>query len=309
MLNLPTGPLGIPGIVLQAYKMAANRMAAEQPQCALPWFLLAGIGKIESNHAGNGNVDASGTALTPIYGPALDGHLAGNEIVRDQSGGFARAEGPMQFMPGTWNAWGADGNGDGKKDPQNVFDATYAAGRYLCAGVSGIMNGTNPVSAVLRYNNSMAYVTTVLAWATAYSTGVMPTNPIPDLPSAAAATCPPAPAAPGQTAAATTTAAPPPAGRTASPSTVPDPNASPGAPHCPDASAGPSTSVSSAPPTSTTTTTTTPPPTCFMNVCLPPGLPIPAPAPAPAPSVGPKPAPTSATPAPPPVAPSRPAHA
>lgn len=279
LLNLPAGPLGIPGIVLQGYKMAASRLAAEQPQCGLPWFLLAGIGKIESNHAGNGNVDASGTDLTPIYGPALDGHLAGNEVIKNTDGSFARAEGPMQFMPSTWAAWGADGNGDGKKDPQNVFDATYAAGRYLCAGVTGIMNGANPVKAVLRYNNSMAYVGMVLAWATAYSTGVMPTNPIPQLPTAADTTCPPPGQVPGQTQAATTTALPP-GGRNASPSTVTNPSTTPGAAGC---STAPTTPSSSAPTTSTTTTTTsTPPPLCFMNICVP-APPVPAPLPAPAP--------------------------
>lgn len=46
----------------------------------------------------------------------------------------------MQFIPSTWSnggpdgtGWGADGNGDGKKDPHNVFDAALAAGGYLCA--------------------------------------------------------------------------------------------------------------------------------------------------------------------------------
>ncbi|WP_018180605.1 lytic transglycosylase domain-containing protein [Jongsikchunia kroppenstedtii] len=297
LLNLPSGPLGIPGIVLQAYKMAAGRLAAEQPQCGLPWFLLAGIGKIESNHAGNGNVDASGTALTPISGPVLDGHLAGNEVVKNADGSFARAEGPMQFMPGTWAAWGADGNGDGKKDPQNVFDATYAAGRYLCAGVTGIMNGTNPVSAVLRYNNSMAYVGTVLAWSTAYSTGVMPTNPIPQLPTPAATSCPPPGQVPGQTQAATTTVAPP-GGRNSAPGTVTNPTAPPGAAGCSTAPSAPSSSASPTP--TTTTTTPTPPPLCFMNLCLPaPAAPAPLPAPAPPGPGGAKPAaPKTSAPAP-----------
>ena len=43
------------------------------------------------------------------------------------------------------------------------------------------MAGNNAVSAVYRYNHSMAYVTNVLAWAAAYSTGVMPTQGIPDM--------------------------------------------------------------------------------------------------------------------------------
>ncbi len=180
---LPSGPLGIPGIVLQAYKLAEQRVAAESPQCKLPWFLLAGIGRIESGHAGGGNVDSSGTTLTPIAGPLLNGQLSGNAVITDTDGGridgdpgHDRAMGPMQFIPSTWASWGSDANGDGKSDPNNIFDATYSAGRYLCSGVTDIMGEKTKVSAVLRYNNSMEYVSNVLSWAAGYATGAAPTD-------------------------------------------------------------------------------------------------------------------------------------
>lgn len=186
--NLPNGPLGIPGVVLQAYKLAATRVAAESPQCKLPWFLLAGIGRIESGHAGSGNVDQYGNTRTKIRGPMLDGSLSGNEVITDTDGGrfdgdnrHDRAMGPMQFIPSTWASWGSDANGDGKADPDNIFDATYSAGRYLCAGVSDIMSEGNKVSAVLRYNRSTAYANNVLGWAGAYATGVVPTGGIPEM--------------------------------------------------------------------------------------------------------------------------------
>ena len=38
----------------------------------------------------------------------------------------------MQFIPSTWMIYGADGNGDGIKDPFNIFDAALAAANYLC---------------------------------------------------------------------------------------------------------------------------------------------------------------------------------
>lgn len=187
--DLPSGPLGIPGVMLSAYQLAADRIAQESPQCKLPWFLLAGIGRIESGHANNGALDEFGTAIVPIKGPVLDGTLAGNEVITDTDGGaydgdpnFDRAVGPMQFIPSTWARWGSDANGDGVADPQNAYDATYSAGRYLCAGVTDIMSEQNQVGAVLRYNRSMPYVQNVLAWAAAYATGVMPTNPIPEMP-------------------------------------------------------------------------------------------------------------------------------
>ncbi len=120
----------------------------------------------------------------------LDGSLAGNAVIKDTDGGridgdsaHDRAMGPMQFIPpSTWASWGgSDANGDGKSDPNNIFDATYSAGRYLCAGVSDIMAEGTRVAAVLRYNRSMEYVANVLGWAGAYATGVMPTNPIPEM--------------------------------------------------------------------------------------------------------------------------------
>ncbi|SIR81664.1 lytic murein transglycosylase [Williamsia sterculiae] len=194
IVNLPSGPLGIPGIVLQAYKLAADRVGAEDPACKLPWFLLAGIGRIESGHADNGAVDAAGTTLQPILGPVLNGTLAGNEVIDDTDkgaydgdAGHDRAVGPMQFIPSTWAKWGADGNGDGKADPNNIFDATLAAGNYLCAGVKDIFSVGERVPAVLRYNNSLQYVSDVIGWAIAYSTGTMPTNPIGVLPPAGSA--------------------------------------------------------------------------------------------------------------------------
>ncbi|WP_308691222.1 lytic murein transglycosylase [Williamsia phyllosphaerae] len=179
---LPPGPLGIPGIVLQAYKLAADRVGAENGACKLPWFLLAGIGRIESGHAGDGSVDTSGTTINPIEGPLLNGTLAGNAVITDTDKGAIdgdathdRAMGPMQFIPSTWAAWGTDANGDGRADPNNIFDATLAAGRYLCSGVSDIMSASHRVSSVLRYNNSVEYANNVLTWALAYATGALPT--------------------------------------------------------------------------------------------------------------------------------------
>jgi hypothetical protein len=75
----------------------------------------------------------------------------------------------MQFIPGTWAAYGADGNGDGVKDPHNVYDAARAAGEYLCADGADLRKPQGLVQAVLRYNHSMDYVSTVLRWMQSYS--------------------------------------------------------------------------------------------------------------------------------------------
>jgi membrane-bound lytic murein transglycosylase B len=179
ILNTP-GALGIPTIALSAYRSAEQKMAVEAPGCGVSWNLLAGIGRIESGHAGGGAVDARGTAVVPIYGPALDGTLPGNEVILSSSAGsrvtYARAMGPMQFLPGTWARYASDGKGDGTADPQNLFDATLAAARYLCSGGLNLRDPVGVQSAILRYNNSMPYAQNVLGWAAAYATGVVPVD-------------------------------------------------------------------------------------------------------------------------------------
>ena len=79
----------------------------------------------------------------------------------------------MQFIPGTWKAFGADGNGDGVKDPHNIFDASRAAADYLCSGGANLSTPQGLVQAVLRYNHSMDYVSTVLRWMQSYSKSTM----------------------------------------------------------------------------------------------------------------------------------------
>jgi membrane-bound lytic murein transglycosylase B len=177
LVNSP-GALGIPAIAMSAYRNAEQKMAVEAPGCGVSWNLLAGIGRIESGHAGGGAVDTRGTAVVPIYGPALDGTLPGNEVILQSSVGnrvtYARAMGPMQFLPGTWARYASDGKGDGTTDPQNLFDATLAAARYLCSGGLNLRDPAQVMSAILRYNNSMPYAQNVLGWAAAYATGVVP---------------------------------------------------------------------------------------------------------------------------------------
>ncbi|TWD72451.1 membrane-bound lytic murein transglycosylase B [Kribbella amoyensis] len=179
------GPIGsaagIPGTVLAAYQKAANDLAAANPGCHITWPLLAGIGKVESAHASGGRVDAAGNTRGQILGPVLDGGpgmAAISDTDRGQYDGntsWDRAVGPMQFIPGTWKVFGADGNGDGQENPHNVFDAARAAGDYLCSGGANLSDPQGLVQAVLRYNHSMDYVSTVLRWMQAYSKSTVTT--------------------------------------------------------------------------------------------------------------------------------------
>src|SRR5271168_2617402 len=179
VVNSPSA-VGIPSMALAAYRNAEQKIATSDPGCGISWNLLAGIGRIESGHANGGATDARGTAVQPIYGPALDGTLPGNEvIVQSGAGGqvsYARAMGPMQFLPGTWARYASDGDGDGIADPQNLYDSTLAAARYLCSGGLNLRDQSQVMAAILRYNNSMSYARNVLGWAAAYATGVVPVD-------------------------------------------------------------------------------------------------------------------------------------
>jgi len=190
----------IPAVMLAAYEQAGSTTAAVDPACQLPWALLAGIGKVESDHADGGRVTPAGVAAPPILGPVLDGS-AGTAAVSATGGGrwaaagsWARAVGPMQFLPSSWALFGVDGNGDGVADPQNIHDADLTAARYLCAGGRDLATPAGVAAAVLSYNHSATYLRAVLAWTAAYTAGVIaapnpaapvaPTAPPPFPPSA-----------------------------------------------------------------------------------------------------------------------------
>ncbi|MFJ9787344.1 lytic transglycosylase domain-containing protein [Amycolatopsis sp. NPDC101161] len=231
---------GIPATVLDAYRRAEASLGRANPGCHLSWALLAGIGKIESNHARHGDVDAQGTMVRPVYGPALDGSPGFARMVDAGSGQWARAAGPMQFIPSTWQKWGTDGSGDGQADVQNVYDSTESAGRYLCAADRDLNTGAGLRSAILGYNNSEDYLNKVMAWMRTYSAGsfAVPDEPgyagedptydesvasvpappaAPRPPAAGAVPAPPAPAKP----------APAPAGPPARPAPAPAPAPAP----------------------------------------------------------------------------------
>lgn len=177
-----TSQSGIPASLLAAYKKAQGSLGSSASGCGLRWELLAAIGKVESGQARGGAVDAAGTTRRPILGPVLDG--SGFARVHDTDGGrwdgdgaYDRAVGPLQFIPSTWQRWGADGNGDGARDPNNVFDAALAAGRYLCGAGRELTQKAELDRAVLSYNNSTEYLRTVLAWYDFYRKG---THRVPD---------------------------------------------------------------------------------------------------------------------------------
>ena len=114
-----------------------RRSRESKPGCNLPWQLLAAIGKVESGQARGGRVDADGTTTSTDPRPAaqrqrLRAHPRHRQRRLRRRQRLRPAVGPMQFIPSTWAWAGRDGNGDGEKDPNNIYDAALAAGHYLC---------------------------------------------------------------------------------------------------------------------------------------------------------------------------------
>jgi hypothetical protein len=137
-----TATADIPAGYLRLYRQAVRRCLG------LSWAVLAGVGKVESDHG-----------RAPLPGVHAGWNHAG-------------AAGPMQFGIGVgragnaWARFGGDFDGDGRSvyDPG---DAIPAAARYLCTyGAPRRLE-----AALYAYNPSWGYVARVKRWATRYRGG------------------------------------------------------------------------------------------------------------------------------------------
>jgi cell wall-associated NlpC family hydrolase len=149
----PAGKNSIPANYLQLFQR-------EGRTSGVPWGLLAGIGKVESDFG-----------RTTLPG------------VRSGANAFGAA-GPMQIGIGgaSGNTWGGapvhpasepvngvatDANGDGVASVYDPADAIAGAAKYLLQ--HGVL--TNAAAAIFAYNHLASYVQAVLSWAALYSRG------------------------------------------------------------------------------------------------------------------------------------------
>ncbi|HJR39610.1 MAG TPA: lytic murein transglycosylase [Nocardioidaceae bacterium] len=179
---------GVPTAAEHAYRNAARIISRTDPACQLPWTLLAGIGRVESDHGryGGSVLGTDGVSHPLIIGVQLNG--AGPvAAIRDTDNGrldkdrvWDRAVGPMQFIPSTWAFAARDGDGDGEASPNDLDDAALAAAAYLCSGSGSVLGDAAMAAAIYRYNQDDYYVALVMAFERGYRTGVfvMPPPPV-----------------------------------------------------------------------------------------------------------------------------------
>ncbi|HET7121605.1 MAG TPA: lytic murein transglycosylase [Solirubrobacterales bacterium] len=136
-------PIGVPNFVIDSFEIPPFLLPIYQAcgtEYGIPWEVLASINKIETGFGTNLNVSTAG------------------------------AVGWMQFLPSSWEAFGLDANGDGRKDPYNPVDAICAAAHYL-----KLAGGNQDLyKAIFAYNHADWYVQEVLLYARAY--GKLPSD-------------------------------------------------------------------------------------------------------------------------------------
>jgi membrane-bound lytic murein transglycosylase B len=176
---------GIPSAALYAYHHAETLLADADPQCHLPWNLVAAIGRVESNHGriqGN-SLTAEGLTTPGIIGAPLDGSKGSKKVADtdkglwDEDTKFDRPVGPFQILPDIWKKTAIDSDSDGKENPQDIDDAATTAGVFLCSGTGDLSTATGARSAVQRYNNTPSYVDLVLKVSASYANGLYSQTP------------------------------------------------------------------------------------------------------------------------------------
>ena len=119
--------------------------SAAQTCPGLPWPVLAGIGKVESDHGRS----------------TLPGVHSGTN--------FAGAEGPMQFLPGTFGEFAVNADPGQPLSPYDPADAIFTAARMLCADGAHGGSTAGIEQAIFAYNHADWYVREVMSWAETYA--------------------------------------------------------------------------------------------------------------------------------------------
>lgn len=171
-------------------RAAASRIAAGAASISLPVLPIiaamiavlgvllavmgAFLGSSASESTGVANVPAEYEADVVRAGsicPTVTPSIIAAQIEQEsnwnpKAGSSAGAQGIAQFMPSTWASAGKDGDGDGKADIWNPYDAIWSQGNYMCglasqvetAKKSGKLTGDTLELTLAAYNAGLGSV-------------------------------------------------------------------------------------------------------------------------------------------------------
>jgi cell wall-associated NlpC family hydrolase len=133
----------------------------------VPWVILAGIGKVESN---------DGRTTLPGVHSGSNAFGAAGPMQIGIGGASSTTWGGAPIHPASQNDGGVaiDGDGDGVDDVYDPADAVAGAARYLLE--HGVLD--NVQQAIFAYNHLESYVETVLSFASQYASGGFTVSPV-----------------------------------------------------------------------------------------------------------------------------------
>ena len=85
-------------------------------------------------------VQRAGTVCPEFPAPVIAAQLFAESAFADATSSSG-AQGPAQFMPGTWATWGRDTTGKGSADVHNPSDAVDAQARFDCSLAAQVRDG------------------------------------------------------------------------------------------------------------------------------------------------------------------------
>ena len=171
-------------------RAAASRIAAGAASISLPVLpiiaamiaVLGGLLAVMGAFLGSSASESTGVANVPAeyeadvvragsICPTVTPSIIAAQIEQEsnwnpKAGSSAGAQGIAQFMPSTWASAGKDGDGDGKADIWNPYDAIWSQGNYMCglasqvetAKKSGKLTGDTLELTLAAYNAGLGSV-------------------------------------------------------------------------------------------------------------------------------------------------------
>ena len=175
VLRGPSRVAQIPAPALAAYQRAAGILEQVDHGCGIDWTVLAAVGRVLTDHGRlhDSVLGPRGRAHPSIVGdPAVDARgLALPDSDRGQVDGdprHDRAVGPLLLTPAVWRLVAVDADSNGRRSPQNVFDASLATAVLLCAGRGDLSTAPDLRAALRRTGRGPDFVAATLRALRAY---------------------------------------------------------------------------------------------------------------------------------------------